>query len=1215
MAYGTKYRFTFESTNGATYRILIQKDGYSGSILDRCLGRAPVLKRKRSGRVHGTSMEIYAECKVDGEFSELYTSSATEFRVQLYKENTLKWSGFVSPELYSEPDIAPPYDVQIVATDGLGELKLHTFEPQGSKTLSALFAYLLLFTGRSIGRAYKTELSGLDSSGNAVSVSDLLGTATIDIDYMAGENCYDVLQYLLATLCASITYYNTSWMIWRDNDATASNMGYQSVTNMGGGGLWPVGNLSTKIEPAKNQVTVEAPFHVWSPLVNPDMDSDSGWSKNSYVTYDATRQGYKFYCPESFSSADEVVGKLSQSVANLTILQDLILSFSLGNVFTDGELDVNISFSVNGLVNLNLYWDYNNNVLVWATSAPSGATRMYYNPADGGETITIPKIPSTLSAYQVAGTLKIEFSYMPRVYSFGQFGYEFYIYSAFLTRSISKGYRDILKIDNSARGEGETVEIAQGRLLANMVGPYYSYLRGVFCLTGKFVTGFKDSNFTSYSDFLALTARNYARLVALPRLRITGTLDTPASLSEPPMILRKGAVDYLLETCSWDLLNDELEIDALSLPSATLQVDSETVIDTTGESASSGGSSSGGGGGGGGGGTGTVTGVKINDNAGSIDSDGVVDLGTGFVKTSGTAGLLKNDGTVDPTAYKSVNSLKSKGNVGLPVFFDSDGNAQNINHLNLHADDGNSVILPYILNTFAYLDKRKTDPVSVDGGSFSANHIQYLFDCSESTARLTPSSNEITIVVTPDNSYNYCKLYIDFQNPNALASAGATVRMDYSTAASGNSWTLGTVQEIISGVHLYKQSFGTSGVKRHRVVISGIHDVSYIDISEIGLQRLGLSEAGIMLRGDDSVLWRNLRPHNSTDYSLGDADHKWYDLFVVNGHIFGNLRLKGSGNFGNKINFGDGEYVYIGELSDDVLTIFASGGIDLRKDTATRIYWDATNNRWTVLGNIYFEDDVIGLPEDLSIATPQVTIGSRWEPISGGGAKFGTYLYVRHPKLGTAGYEWILMRRSKRGRKKSATSAPHFDIRRSGWSEAIGQGDDEDSYNWDPLTGTTNYVDLDTLRDFIMRRFVCTYDWQLSNWRNSAYLLDILKDPRAIDPDDRNYTELRFGQTFPMGSGGSHSVTREKWRIMTRTIAQFGIAIRRVNPEFLEHYNPQQSLAKTTRQISYLDGSVRKTVDRYLYSEVVPLRCFINIGELAGYNYKTWHLSFKLQDI
>lgn len=39
--------------------------------------------------------------------------------------------------------------------------------------------------------------------------------------------------------------------------------------------------------------------------------------------------------------------------------------------------------------------------------------------------------------------------------------------------------------------------------------------------------------------------------------------------------------------------------------------------------------------------------------------------------------------------------------------------------------------------------------------------------------------------------------------------------------------------------------------------------------------------------------------------------------------IKGNLRLKGSGNFGNKLNFGDGEYAYIHEDKDDELTIKA----------------------------------------------------------------------------------------------------------------------------------------------------------------------------------------------------------------------------------------------------------------------------------------------------
>lgn len=39
--------------------------------------------------------------------------------------------------------------------------------------------------------------------------------------------------------------------------------------------------------------------------------------------------------------------------------------------------------------------------------------------------------------------------------------------------------------------------------------------------------------------------------------------------------------------------------------------------------------------------------------------------------------------------------------------------------------------------------------------------------------------------------------------------------------------------------------------------------------------------------------------------------------------IKGNLRLKGSGNYGNKINLGDGDYVYLHEATDDNLTVKA----------------------------------------------------------------------------------------------------------------------------------------------------------------------------------------------------------------------------------------------------------------------------------------------------
>ena len=91
MAYGVLYEFAFESTNHADCLIQILKKNYTGEVIKRKLGRPPVLKRENKDRIYGTSCEIYAECVVDGEFSQLYTSSPYEFRVEVYRNNQLLW--------------------------------------------------------------------------------------------------------------------------------------------------------------------------------------------------------------------------------------------------------------------------------------------------------------------------------------------------------------------------------------------------------------------------------------------------------------------------------------------------------------------------------------------------------------------------------------------------------------------------------------------------------------------------------------------------------------------------------------------------------------------------------------------------------------------------------------------------------------------------------------------------------------------------------------------------------------------------------------------------------------------------------------------------------------------------------------------------------------------------------------------------------------------
>lgn len=63
--------------------------------------------------------------------------------------------------------------------------------------------------------------------------------------------------------------------------------------------------------------------------------------------------------------------------------------------------------------------------------------------------------------------------------------------------------------------------------------------------------------------------------------------------------------------------------------------------------------------------------------------------------------------------------------------------------------------------------------------------------------------------------------------------------------------------------------------------------------------------------------------------AYGWGDHSGLYLPIGGGTLTGDLRIKGSTNYGRKLNFGDGDYVYLYEDSDDHLKIYASKGLQI----------------------------------------------------------------------------------------------------------------------------------------------------------------------------------------------------------------------------------------------------------------------------------------------
>ena len=115
---------------------------------------------------------------------------------------------------------------------------------------------------------------------------------------------------------------------------------------------------------------------------------------------------------------------------------------------------------------------------------------------------------------------------------------------------------------------------------------------------------------------------------------------------------------------------------------------------------------------------------------------------------------------------------------------------------------------------------------------------------------------------------------------------------------------------------------------------------------------------GFQVTSYGNISHQVLRPYTNNAYSLGASDYGWANLYLATGgsvysgsnaritvsntarqhvtvsndlKVVGDLWLKGSGDYGNMIVFGDRPsgpgtpYCYIGELGDDVLTLAANG--------------------------------------------------------------------------------------------------------------------------------------------------------------------------------------------------------------------------------------------------------------------------------------------------
>lgn len=679
---GIKYRFIYQSIHGVQYTVNIIQSGYSGSVTSRNLGKAPVLHMKDGNPFRATSCDLTLECRTDGEYAGFYTSNPLEYEVQIFRDNAHIWSGFLATEIYSEPNIAPPYDVSVTATDGLGTLKEYIFEPVGLQPLRAHMIDLLHKTGLDMAIDWAMTLSQAGGT-----VPDFVDEVSINLDYLAGENCYTVLETLLVSLHATITQYDGRWLVIRETDIslgtsnipvyrTPSRSGSTSVTSISGGrksagkmgvaDMWPVGYTTRKAVPAKRRITVESPWHVVNaaPSVQGDEWDNSGLGYNYYTGASFVNVGdgnsyYEFGSSGGYNFTDVIFAEIFTANFIKTVDVKIRASIAPGQS-TGGALGMYAEFFPTGGSSFIAYAGPEYGWGSYATSdssIPKHTVDLQSERATDAQEFSISLPPPSGYGYS-SGTMKIFIV-----------GKGIRVFDVSITPNMNKGYRDEIIIGNGARGDGDSVSITGGRMTQDdfdIPGCYQGVWMESDSSSAIPVYLFTDSNFGS-KDFMSIQALGRALSVAAHRVETYGTLDFPANMSLPPIAIQSNGSNALVTSYDWDMYNEEFRFNAVTLPSASLSVTSETVT-ALGDADS--GVNSGGSSGGGGGSSYTLPIASANSLGGIKVGSGLsIDSSTGVLSAtggSGGGGTVTSVGMTVPTGMTiSGSPITASGTLAL----------------------------------------------------------------------------------------------------------------------------------------------------------------------------------------------------------------------------------------------------------------------------------------------------------------------------------------------------------------------------------------------------------------------------------------------------------------------------------------------------------------------------------------------------------------------
>jgi hypothetical protein len=227
MAYNRKYYFEFADYYNDIFRVEILGRDFEGEEEEIIAGENPLIvsypgdDRNLFNPIIGSEVKLELFSDTNFKFISLHNSDARAHRVDIYKNEELYWQGWILPDLFSEPYIAPPYIVTISARCGLGELQEIQVEDLnliGAQRLIDIFKTCLLkietisVMNESINVYYDSTDTVNDSP---------LDLIKINIESYFEKSCYEMLSDIALSFGARLYQQNCEWNLIRAKEVAS----------------------------------------------------------------------------------------------------------------------------------------------------------------------------------------------------------------------------------------------------------------------------------------------------------------------------------------------------------------------------------------------------------------------------------------------------------------------------------------------------------------------------------------------------------------------------------------------------------------------------------------------------------------------------------------------------------------------------------------------------------------------------------------------------------------------------------------------------------------------------------------------------------------------------------------------------------------------------------------------------------------------------------